>query len=367
MLLHQRARAVATVLGLGALFFLSAFQVGVFVGWCDVTAAIIQHAEVDVWVMAEHTTALEYGSPIPKHRVEQVRNVPGVDWAEALHWSGSVWRRGDGRCTSVSIIGLDKDCAAGPWALDAGKVEDVHLPDSVIVDEFYLDRLGVRGVGDEAQMFGRRAVVHGISRGVRTFGSTPCVFTSLKTARRFDRRYEDDEITYALVRTAPGEHPEAVARDIAARVPHVEALTSSQFARRTTEYWMLRTGAGVTVIATAVLGIIIGAVVSGQTLFTITQDNRANYAALFALGFSRAQMLVCVLAQGLFLSGGGIAVGSLGFAAALAGSSRTPVAVEMTLPVFAALVTVSALGCLAGAFFSVRAVWRIDPVAVFRG
>jgi putative ABC transport system permease protein len=367
MLLHQRARAVATALGLGALFFLSASQVGVFVGWCDTTASVIRHAEVDVWVMADHTAALEFGPPIPRHRVDQVRNVPGVAWAESLHWSSSVWRRGDGLCTTVSVVGLDKGCAGGPWALEAGTAEEVHRPDSVIVDEFYLDRLGVAGVGDEAQVFGRRAVVRGISRGVRPFTAMPCVFTSLKTARRFDRRYEDDEITYVVVRTAPGEGPEAVARAIVDRVPHVEALTGPQFARRTTAYWMLRTGAGVTVILMALLGIVIGAVVSGQALFTITQDNRGNYAALLALGFGRAQMLVCVLAQGLLLSGAGIAAGSLALGAARAGSTRTPVPLEMTPPVFVALVVVSALCCLAGAFFSVRAVWRIDPVAVFRG
>jgi putative ABC transport system permease protein len=367
MLLHQRARVIATTLGLGFLFFLSAAQVGVFVGWCYTTQLIINHSGVDVWVMAEHTTALEYGSPIPKHRVEQVRNVPGVAWAEAMHLSGSVWRQADGHTTSVSVIGLDKSCAAGPWNLPQGRVEDVHLPFSVIVDELYQERLGVHAIGDQAQLFGKRAVVHGISREVRTFSSTPCVFTSLATARRYDARYEDDEVTYVLARVAPGMDPDQVSRSIAASVPSVEALTTPEFALRTTKYWMLRTGAGVTVILTALLGIVVGAVVNGQTLFTITQDNLNNYGTLMALGFSRARLLGCVLLQALILSSGGIVLGGLSVVAASAASTRFPVPLRMTPEVFALLVAVSVLGGLGGAFFSIRAVLRIDPATVFRG
>jgi len=367
MLLYQRARVIATGLGLAFLFFLSAAQFGVFVGWCYTTQLIINHSGVNVWVMAEHTTALEYGSPIPKHRVEQVRNVPGVAWAEAMHLSASVWRRADGRSTSVSVIGLDKSCAAGPWKLQEGRVEDVHLPFSVIGDELYLDRLGVSEVGDQAQLFGKRAVVHGISREVRTFSSTPCVFTSLATAHRFDIRYEDDEVTYVLARVAPGMDPKVVAGAIAARVPAVEALTTSQFALRTTEYWMLRTGVGVTVILTALLGIVVGALVTGQTLYTITQDNLNNYGTLMALGFSRARLLTCELSQALILSSAGILLGGVSLAAACVGCTRTPVPLQMSPGVYALLVAVSVLGSLVGAFFSIRAVLRIDPVTVFRG
>jgi putative ABC transport system permease protein len=202
---------------------------------------------------------------------------------------------------------------------------------------------------------------------VRTFASTPCVFTSLATARRYDARYEEDEVTYVLARTAPGADPEAVASAIAAQVPAVEVLTTPQFARRTTGYWMLRTGAGVTVILTSLLGLVVGAVVAGQTLFTITQDNLEHYGTLLALGFGRSKLLSCVLLQGLLLSAGGIALGGPALTAACLVSTRTTVPVHMTPLVFALLVVVSVLGSLLGAYFSIRSVLKLEPVMVFRG
>ena len=89
-------------------------------------------------------------------------------------------------------------------------------------------------------------------------------------------------------------------------MPHVEALTSGEFAVRTMKYWMLTTGLGITVVVTAVLGLVVGAVVIGQTLSAITQDNLSHYATLLALGFRRAKLLGVILLQSLLLGAAGI-------------------------------------------------------------
>ena len=78
------ARTVVTIIGLGVLFFLSIAQVGMLVGWCNTTSAIIRHAQADVWVMAERTPAFDDGTAIPRQRVYQSRTVEGVDWAQGL-------------------------------------------------------------------------------------------------------------------------------------------------------------------------------------------------------------------------------------------------------------------------------------------
>jgi putative ABC transport system permease protein len=98
----------------------------------------------------------------------------------------------------------------------------------------------------------------------------------------------------------------------------------------------------------------------------VTQDHLPNYATLLAVGFSRRRMLACVLWQGLCLGGLGVLLGGLAFQGLSAASARTLAPLEMTPAAFAALVGVSILCCLLGSFLSVKAVLRIDPVAVFR-
>lgn len=367
MLAHKPVRLLVTWGGLGVLFFLAAVQLGLLVGWCNTTSAIITHAQADVWVMAEKAPAFDYGTAIPRQRVFQARSVQGVAWAEGLLTAWNYWQRPDGRRVNVELIGLDSSGVGGPWVMREGTVDDAFLPDGVIVDELFLQQLGVERVGDEAEMLGHRAVVRGISREMRTFTTSPIIFTSIEAARKYDKRYASDEITYVLVRCAPGESVEVVRDRLRSQLPHVEVLTSREFALRTMGHWMLETGAGVTVVLTAALGLAVSVVVTSQTLFAVTQEYLANYATLAAVGFGRAQLLACVLIQGLILGGGEIALGSAGFALASRLSAPTNLPLQTTPAIYAGLVALCLAGCLLGAFLSVRTVLRLDPETVFRG
>jgi putative ABC transport system permease protein len=215
-------------------------------------------------------------------------------------------------------------------------------------------------------MIGRRAVVGGVSRQVRTLTASPFIFTSIKSAVRYDGRYRDGEITYVLARAAPGCSPERLRDAVVREVPNVEVLTSREFAVRTMEYWLLETGLGITVVVTAVLGLVVGAVIISQTLYAITQDHLPHYATLLALGFTRGQLTGVILTQSATLGAAGIALGSGLYRVAAHFSAPTPIHLETTPAIFTALVLVSLLCCLLASFVSVRSVFRIDPVSVFR-
>jgi putative ABC transport system permease protein len=366
MLLHNKTRSFATVVGIAVAFFLSAAQVGLLVGWCDTNSAIVRHAGVDVWVMAQQTPAFDYGTGIPKHRIHQVRTVPGVAWAQGMFMGWNYWQRPDGRRVNIEMIGLDEDCIGGPWEMQAGSVGDVQIPQRVIVDQLYLTDLGVTGIGDEVEILGSRAIVGAISRKVRTFTAAPWVFTSLESAIKYDRRTEGDQITYVLVRCDPGHSPESVRDAITTSVPGIEALTTSEFVVRTIKYWMLETGIGITVVVTAVLGLIVGTVIISQTLYAVTNDHLSDYATLLAIGFSRFKLLVMIVIQATSLGTLGICLGSLLFTYAAEVSAATPIPLETTPLIFSGIVAMTLLSCVAASVISIRSVFRIDPIVVFR-
>jgi putative ABC transport system permease protein len=366
MLSHKKPRCLLTVLGLGVAFFLTAAQTGLLVGWCNTTSAVIRHAGVDVWVMAPQTPAFDYGTAIPRRRLYQVRSTPGVTWAEAMVVTWNYWQRPDGRQVNVLIVGLDDACRGGPWQFRAGSIQAVHQPDTVVVDDLYCELLGVSGIGAESQLLDRRAVVGAVSTGVRTFTTAPFVFTSLQAAIGYDRRYRPDEVTYILARCVNGRSPEEVREAITREVPDVAVLTSRQFARRTMTYWMQETGAGITVVCTALLALLVAAVISSQTLFAITQDHVPDYATLLAIGFGHGRLMVVVLIQSLALGLGGSALGTATFAYASCLSAATPIPLETTPLIYLGVVSVCVGCCLLGSFVSIRSILRMDPVMVFR-
>ena len=367
MLSHNRLRFIMTIIGISIAFFLAAAQIGLLVGWINTNSAIIKHAGVDIWVMAKETRTLDYGTAIPRHRIQQVSSVKGVSWAEGMLVGWINWQHPEGKNITVEVIGLDTSNAGGPWKLIEGTIDSIHLPETVIVDELSKNALGMSKIGDAAEMLGKRAIIGGFSQEVRTFTAAPFIFTSIKNALDYVPYYRDDEISYVLARVVPNANIFEVRNRIAQEVSDVEVLTTDEFAERSVKYWMLETGVGITVIITAALGLLVGAVIMSQTLFAITQDHIGNYATLLALGFHQKTLRQIVLTQSLNLGGLGIIVGLILFFFACNASARTPIPLETTAMVTTGLVAFSLLCCIASSWFSIRAIFKLDPVSVFHG
>lgn len=366
MLTANKPRLVVTVIGVATAFFLAAAQVGLLCGWVNTVSAILINADADIWVMAQQTPAFDYGTSISRNNIYLARNVEGVTWAEGMFMAWNVWQRDDGRRISIELVGLDDSSVGGPWKMLEGDVETVHLPDTVIVDEISSEALGVDSIGSSFEMNGERAIIGGISQGVRTFTASPWIFTSIKSALNYDKRYRSDEITYVVARCDPNISPSIVRDRMIHDIPSVEILTSQQFIIRTVKYWMLETGVGITVVFTAVLGLAVGAIITSQTLFAITQDHLPNYATLLAIGFSRKTILLVVLMQSMTLATGGIVFGGVLFTQASRLAARSPIPLEMSQLVFSGLSACYFLSCLAASFISVKSIFKIEPVQVFR-
>jgi len=93
----------------------------------------------------------------------------------------------DGAETNVVVIGFNPDSGAGgPWDLIAGAREDLKIADTIIIDDFYRADLGVRAPGELVEINNRRARVVGLTQGIRSFTTTPFVFTSFKNALNYE-------------------------------------------------------------------------------------------------------------------------------------------------------------------------------------
>ncbi|MCQ8180343.1 ABC transporter permease [Methylomonas sp. SURF-1] len=365
MLLYNRSRFAMTILGISLAYFLAAAQVGLLVGWIHTNSAIINHAGVDIWVMSKGTRTLDYGTAIPRQRIQQTLSVPGVKWAEGMLVGWVNWQHPEGKRITVEVIGLDNGNAGGPWRMSEGDISAVHLPETVIVDELSRQALGIIELGQETEMEGKRVIIGGFSQGVRTFTAAPFVFTSIENALDYVPYYRDDEISFVLVNCENAAEVKSVRDRIAMEINDVEVLTTEEFADRSVKYWMLETGVGITVIITASLGLLVGVVIMSQTLFSITQDHINNYATLLALGFHQKSLRSIILTQSLILGGGGITIGSLLFVISCQLTALSPIPLETTPLVSTCLTLFSMLFCVAGSWFSIRAVFKLDPVSVF--
>jgi len=246
-----------------------------------------------------------------------------------------------------------------------GDVSGLGARDAVIVDKSYLSDLGLKGVVDTAHLGGKRLRVAGMTDGIRSFTVTPYVFTTLTRSRSLlDMPAEN--VTYVLVKLAPGADVQAVRRQLREKVTdNSEVLTKAEFHDRSLNHWLFATGAGVALIGGAILGLVVGTVIVAQTLYSSTKDHINEFATLRALGSSSGYIHRVILAQAALSAVLGYALGMIIAMTVVYMSEQTPLPIIMTPGLAALLLGLTVAMCAISALSAIGKVMRIDPAVVF--
>lgn len=366
-LLHDRVRFAVTLTGIVFAVVLSSIQLGLFVGFRRATSDLIRFSGADIWVRSAGVTHLETPVAFSDAKRYEVLAVPGVADAQAHIVNFAQWKKPAGGDEGILVIGLERRAAMGrPWNIVEGSIDRLSEPDAVIVDELYKQKLGITRVGERFEIRGVRVRVVGFTRGIRSFTTAPPVFTTIDNARRF-LRLPADQTLYVLVKTAPGAVAADVAREIEARVSDVSAATTDEWRVAQEGYWMFGTGAGITVLIAAALGLLVGIVVVAQTIYAATVDHIREYGTLKAMGATNAYLLRVIVTQAIIsaLIGGALGIG-IGLTAAQGSQSGTT-AIIVPLPLAASLLGLTVVMCAIASLVSINKVVRLDPAMVFKG
>lgn len=365
-LAHDRSRFVVTLVGIVFAVVLIAMQIGLFLGFSDATTVIVRHTHADFWIVARGAQNFEISLPMKDRELYLARSVPGVAQAERLLVQFVPWKKPGGGDESIIIVGFDLNSGlAGPWNLVAGRLEDLRQPDGVMVDRVYMEKLGIASTGTELEINGRRARVVGLTQGIRSFTTSPWVFASFRTAQGFSR-LADDESNYVIGTFAPGADPVAVRAALAEALPRSDVYLSDDFAARTRDYWMFTTGAGASVLVSALLGLLVGSVIVAQVLYATTVDHLTEFGTLSAMGAPRDFIYKVILGQAAISATLGHVPGIL-LALLLAEASALSAAVVLVPWELAiGLYGVTLAMCMLASLISIRKAMGIDPAMVFQ-
>ena len=213
------------------------------------------------------------------------------------------------------------------------------------------------------------AIGHGLvgfTRGIRSFTTSPYVFTSFKNAQDFTGLREDQTL-FILVKLAPGANRAQVRRAMLDHVKDVDVLTNAQFGHMTTFYWMFTTGAGVAVLIAAALGLVVGVVVVAQTIYATTMDHIREYGTLKAMGAPNRYVYKVIMKQAAISAVIGYVLGMIVSVFVVQGSHRGGAAILMPPPMAIGMFFLTLAMCVGAALVSINKVTRIDPAMVFKG
>lgn len=379
MLLGDRGKYIGIVTGIALASVLMIQQPGILISIFSRTYSFITDVALpDIWVMDPMVQFIDDSQPMLDTQLYRVRGVQGVEWAVPLYKGNTRVRMANGQLVTSNMLGLDDaTLIGGPAIILEGRLADLRLPDSVIIDE-----AGAKGrlakpssvpggkptplkVGDSLEINDKRAVVVGIARATATFGSQPIIYTTFTRARTYALS-ERKMLSYILVKTKSEDTVPAVAGRIT-QSTGMAARTAHEFKMMTLEYFRKNTSILTNFGFVVVVGFIVGAAVTGQIFYNFTLDNLRYFAVFKAMGATDRMLQGMILLQALLVGfvGYGLGAGVTGiFAAVTQGGTGLAMTLNWQLLVGSSIAV--AIIVLFAALISVRKVMKLEPAVVFK-
>jgi putative ABC transport system permease protein len=266
----------------------------------------------------------------------------------------------------VVVMGVEPNTLLGNvWNLVEGRPDSILQADGVIVDRWDQKKLEFPKLGETRELGGKRARIVGISRGVLGFLVTPYIFTTYERAAAYLGK-SPELCSYYLVEVRPGADIEAVCRQIRQRVPELEACPKRVYSRISANYWMTRTGLGISFGAATLLGLTVGMVIVAQTLYALVLDRLAEFGTLKAIGATERQVYSILLAQAAVMAVVGSVLGLI-LVFGIQGFFSTPIApivVPWWLSLGGALMVLGI--CLVSSLLPYYRIRKLDPLIVLQ-
>jgi putative ABC transport system permease protein len=365
-LVADRGKLFTALLGVVFSIVLVSVQGGLFVGLMSKAGLLVDRGEADVWVGHKKIHNVDLPSDVPRRWIHEVRAVPGVRRAEPYLIGVSEIRLPSGGFEYCVVVGVEpKNLLGNAWSLVEGTPQSILATDGIFVDKCEQDKLENPRLGDLLEIGGRRAKIVGKTRGITGFLVMPYIFTTIDRATEYLHKPPQD-CSYYLVQLDPGADPAAVCAAIQKTVPGLDAYPRDVYSGITVNYWITRTGLGISFGAATLLGLFVGLVMVAQTLYALVLDRLAEFGTLKAIGATERQAFSILFIQALSMASAGSLVGLAIVAGVQRGfhSPKAPIIIPWWLSLGSCLLVV--VICLVAAVLPYARIRRLDPLMVLQ-
>jgi putative ABC transport system permease protein len=371
MLFGDHAKYLMLISGITFATLLMTQGAALFCGIMSWTYSPLRNMRAHVWVTDPKVEQVNDSKPLRDTDILRVRSVEGVAWAASLYLGNNQARLVDGNFKFVTLVGLDSTTLAGaPAEVVQGQLEDLRLANTVIIDEFGIERLSEGrerpiGVGDSFEINDQEARIVGVCKAVRPFTGGPFIFTTYDRVATYVPGHRN-LLSYVLVEPGLSIAPADLARRIEQETG-LRAYTREEFMWSTIWWYVRNTGIPINVGLSVLIGFVVGVGVSGQTFYSFVLENTRNLAALKSMGATNWTLCRMLILQSIAVGLIGYGIG-LGLVAMLGHAVLRTGKVPFLLPWHVPVATLLAV-MLISALAAVLGIWRVarlEPAIVFR-
>jgi len=372
-LTKEKRRFAAAVVGITFAVVLMLMQLGLRAVLYKTATRLPDHLAGDLVMISPQYEYLYAMSSFSERRLDSALAVRGVRSVAPISIEMGVWRDPQRRREHrIFVIGVPSDRDAIDLPDLHAALRELRLPDTVLFDvgsrpEFGpIAALYQRTSPLTTELNGRRVRVAGLFDLGATFGAGGHLVTSDITFSRLFRR-PIGLIDIGVIALESGADANTVRDALTALLPQdVLVLTRQEFSDMEGTYWARRAAIGFIFDLGAVMGLLVGAVIVYQILYTDVTDHLDEYATLKAIGYHDRYLFSVVLQESLVLSCLGFLPGfAIAQALYLVARREAHVPVEMTFARATFVLILTIVMCVTSGAIAMRRLHDADPAEIF--
>lgn len=304
-LVADRSRLVRASAGIAFAVLLMLVQLGFERSFFIASLSAVTQLDGDLFVQNASKYRFGTRNPFAPKELETIRTVQGVATAAPLYadWMDFVWTSPvDNKSHAVRVFAFDPDAPAVfsiPGIADQQAL--LKADDTVLIDSGSRRFLGMDGNVTEAKLNGQTVHVAGKFQLGPDFMSDGTVVMSDRTFAKFFRTIPAAmPIEVAVIKVQQEQKPIDVQQRLAAALPQtLKVFTKAELVQFENDFQAKLSSAAPIFWLGALVGFVVGTLISYQIIYTELSDRLPQYATLKGIGYQNAYLAGSVLRQSL--------------------------------------------------------------------
>ena len=373
-LIKSRGRMSAAVAGIAFAVILAmvqlAFQAALYVS----ITQLYSHFNADLVLISPRYQCIISTASIPEPRVYQALALPEVDSVSPLYLDMAQWKNPINHFErQIFVVGFKPEQNWFDLPAVNSNISKIAQPENVLFDEGSRPEFGPVGTlfrrdgSVVTNLSNRRVEVVGLVKIGASFANDGNIITSdINFFRLFPYRHMDN-VQIGLIKLKPGANAEAARATLASMLPEdVTVLTKQGLLDREMVYWGSSLPIGFIFRISLIIGLVVGAVIVYQILYSDVSEHLAEFATLKAIGYSDRKLVWVVVQEALILAVIGFVPGVLfSLLVYQIAHAATVLPISMTATRLVVVFFLTLMMCTVSALFAVRKLRYADPAEVF--
>lgn len=308
--IHRPMRLVAALAGVSFANVLVFFQLGLSGGLYDSQKRPIQRINGELVMVSGRYLYLGEQLNFPRARLTQALGIEGVKAVTPLYLGLTEWLNLETRQQKQALIfGITPE---NPGL----RIPEIEAQPLILqrADSLFFDTRSKRNAGPvaavvrrdgryETELRGVRAVIEGLFTMGLTFAADINLITSNTNFKNYFPEQSSDDIQMGVIQLQPGVDPKRVEATLESFLdPSVKVFTLEELETTEVNYWRRNTSFGVIFGVCVLVGLVVGAIIVYQILYSDVTDHLSEYATLKAIGYTDGFVVAIILQESLILA-----------------------------------------------------------------